>query len=287
MGAKRDRIALEKKKWEAEQQSERQGGRWVGNASGRFVPASGLEAQRVSDSAMAQAAMADRGLTERNKYSTDAETGWRGREQQEETSRANLKERGLTSRGTASNENLLEQQRLRNKGGLAVAGLDEKRMTREQEQEKRKVFMDRIQAYTAGQKDENGFLIPGSQLTPGEALERILHEDRLAEGYMNPGAKEPPPEEKFVRSPYDLGAGTRGMGGIDTDPRSVKPGEPLGSDFLQTNLGVYSGLNAAAKLNNKYINQPLSNIWGASTKLGEGMISAGSKLADFLGRKYK
>ena len=63
--------------------------------------------------------------------------------------------------------------------------------------------------------------------------------------------------------------------------------KPLGQDFLKTNLAKYTGLNAAAKFNRQNINQPLSNIWGASTKIGQGMINAGGNAGKFLLQEYE
>ena len=91
------------------------------------------------------------------------------------------------------------------------------------------------------------------------------------------GSEEPPVKtEKTIppRDSQDSSSGTT-TGGVQR------------TNLLDTNLGVYSGLRGAARLNEQYINKPLSNLWGASTQIGNQLIKGSKAAGDWLLRENK
>ena len=83
------------------------------------------------------------------------------------------------------------------------------------------------------------------------------------------------------RDPQDSSSGTTTGGGVKRNKK------PLGADFLKSNLGTYSGLRGAARLNEQYINKPLGNLWGASTQIGNQLIKGSKAAGDWLLRENK
>ncbi len=120
------------------------------------------------------------------------------------------------------------------------------------------------------------------QRTPAEVRRIMRFEKKFFEDFYNPQKPKAKAKAGIQYGLDDVKVG--GSSPIGAKPLPVK--KPIGSDFLKTNLGTYSGLKGGARLLEKHVNKPLRNIWGASTRLGQGMINVGGRAGKFLLEEY-
>lgn len=182
---------------------------------------------------------------------------------------ANLREGGDTRRAVMDNANRLTLANLRESGennrlGISEGGLNARNtatLTQRQNEFNRSQGLEEFKAFDVN--DEFGS--PTNSPKRSEAFTAYLKKGQ----YQDRLSRIPVPGKDSLAPSH---ANTLTQNPTALKKVAAAPTKPFGADFLQSNLGTYSGLRGAAYLNDRIINEPLRQTYDASKRFGKWLL---------------